>query len=275
MGGGGGGATYTGSGGGGSTGCSDNRQRTQVCAVGEFGSPQCGHSSAAVAARPTVPGSRRSDAPVCSPDGRITVLLAQNNGKSQFRQKSCELRLAASTVAISPHSGQVTRSPVGAIPSGPSSRGRSQAGGHRSGARRRSGTSNTVRRGQCDRCGGAEYSGRTLFDGPKWLARGSPPSVRNGFPAPPPLQLPAPAGCGAASPALTGKDAAVADDPAGCPAPELPPAVTAAAAADLTGKCRTRRADGRRAGRPHRRRTRVRLPRPGSAKLPAPGMGPP
>jgi len=52
----------------------------QISAAGEFGSPQCGQSSDAVAARPTVPGSRRSDAPVSSPDGAITVLLAQNNG---------------------------------------------------------------------------------------------------------------------------------------------------------------------------------------------------
>jgi hypothetical protein len=54
--------------------------RTQISAVGEFGSPQCGHSNDAVAARPTVPGSRRSDAPVSCPDGAITVPHAQNNG---------------------------------------------------------------------------------------------------------------------------------------------------------------------------------------------------
>ena len=47
-----------------STGCMLSAHRMQISAMGEFGSPQCGHSSDAVAARPTVPGSRRRDAPV-------------------------------------------------------------------------------------------------------------------------------------------------------------------------------------------------------------------
>ena len=73
-----------GSGSGISTGCRLSAQRMQISAAGEFGSPQCGQISAAVAARPTVPGSRRRDAPDSSPSGAITVPLAQNSGKSQL-----------------------------------------------------------------------------------------------------------------------------------------------------------------------------------------------
>src|SRR6478735_1977224 len=105
----------SGAGSGISTGCRASAQRTQISAAGEFGSAQCGQINDAVAARPTVPGSRRNDAPDSSPSGVITVPFAQNSGKSQLRQKSSADRLAMFTVASWPHSGQLTTSVAPAV----------------------------------------------------------------------------------------------------------------------------------------------------------------
>ncbi len=144
-----GGAMTTGAGSGISTGWRLRAQRTQISAAGEFGSEQCGQISAAVAARPTVPGSRRSDAPDSAPSGAITVPRAQNKGKSHRRQKSSACLRAMSTVASWPHSGQVTTSVPIAARVGSLGTGKTAAGPDPSTACGRSASATNGRTGTC------------------------------------------------------------------------------------------------------------------------------